>query len=105
MKAYMREGTPNPNVESTWKKSWKNASTSDIKLYLEELQKFLESICNSLGGGPYTFVSDELFEIIKSRPDYPEIEKEMKKVLGPGWELVPYKDADKKMGSGGDTDT
>lgn len=105
MKAYMREENPRPNLKSTWENEWKNASTSDIKLYLEDLKKFLESICNSLGEGPYTFVSDELFEIIKSRSDYPEIEKEMKKVLGPGWELVPYKDADKKLGSGGDRDT
>ena len=79
-------------------KAWKDVSISDIKFYFEENQKFLESICNSLGGGPYTFVSNELFEIIKSRPDYPEIEKEMKKVFGSGWKLVPYEEADKKTG-------
>lgn len=105
MKAYMREENPKSNWKSTWENAWRDASTSDIKLYLEEFQKFLESICNSLGGGPYTFVSNELFEIIKSRPDYPEIEKDMKKVLGPGWELVSYEEADDKLGSGGDKDT
>ena len=92
-------------MKSTWENEWKNASTSDIKLYLEDLQKFLESICNSLGEGPYTFVSDELFEIIKSSPDYPELEKGMKKIYGDGWELISYEEADDKLGSGGDTDT
>lgn len=105
MKAYMREENPKSNLESTWKKSWRDASVSDINLYLIKVQEFLESICNSLGGGPYTFVSDELFEIIKSRPDYPDIEKEMKKVFGSGWELVPHEEADKKLGFGGGADT
>lgn len=96
MKAKIHEESPKSNLENTWKKAWEDTSASTIMCYLEDLRKFLDSLGKSLDG-PYTFASKELVEIIKSRPDYPELERKMKKVYGPGWELVPYEEADKKL--------
>lgn len=104
MKAYTREEHLKSNCKSTWENAWRDASTSAIRCYLEDFRKFLKSLEKSFDG-PFTFASREMVEIIKNRPDYPELEKGMKKIYGDGWELISYEEADDKLGSGGDRDT
>lgn len=36
-----------------------------------------------------TYVPKRLYDDIISRPDWPEIERDMKKIYGDTWELVP----------------
>ena len=96
MKAYMRKESPKPK--------WENVSAKSIICDLENLGKYLHSLANA-PSGPFTFLPKELVEIVKSRPDYPELERKMKMAFGSGWELVPLEEADEKLGSGGDKDT
>lgn len=38
--------------------------------------------------GIKTFVPEDLYEAMVSRPDCPEIEKRMKEIYGEAWEMV-----------------
>lgn len=41
--------------------------------------------------GVKTYVPQTLYDSMTSRPDWPDIEGQMKKMFGDSWELVPIK--------------